>query len=623
MTKFNIKNISEYRTLLENRSVAEIIRNRVSLRQTIDNYFNWLKDKYPTVASSLDNLLKQKEQDLNEAIDLQKERRIKILIFDTLEAEALRKEIREQSQQQLDKLFTQPMPLDFQKADKRAIKNLEINSPVFYDTSDVIFLVNGLIEEVFFGLIPHELEKELNQEPKVELSELPAEWNTKQDELLSAICANSIEKVRDLSNLEPVEKAINEKCQELIAIIQKVRVSNQKESNQGLLKKVQELTKSLTGKEEDLKNKNKQLVELGNLKKAKLEAIRRVNNSWHNATMIYRGDKEKVLGEYWDEELEKKDIPKEVVEEQGRLIKLIEDRVEVEKQNQTELEKEIQEKIKEVRNFNEGVISHEDPQGLLETLNKYRKEWGSSNEYATPAQHAALRKNRVALDKAIVDFSVAISRNGAGHEIKNKLGNFKSNELLAKEEQINFENTLRKLQTSKEINEFENNVIENISVAKWVRSELLEIVSNINKALQDDQSLDEEKYFELYTELARYRDSPRDSSSPLIQARAISYGRQITDYRRTLFALLVKARNPALNRLIEAKNEALKKVSEKQTLETAIKQKFEHYQDLINRASLRELRNRSHEIGFEREINQLLKTEQTAQIIDNPPPKGN
>src|SRR5437016_10435187 len=96
---------------------------------------------------------------------------IRSLIFDIL---GEKKEIRNQTR--LNQLFAQTMPLDFQTVDKKATEseNLKINNRLLYNTSDVVFLVNGLIEEIFFGVIPRELEKELNKEPKIELSELQA-----------------------------------------------------------------------------------------------------------------------------------------------------------------------------------------------------------------------------------------------------------------------------------------------------------------------------------------------------------------------------------------------------------------------------------------------------------------
>ena len=151
----------------------------------------------------------------------------------------------------------------------------------------------------------------------------------------------------------------------------------------------------------------------------------------------------------------------------------------------------------------------------------------------------------------------------------------------------------------------------------------METASNINKVLQENQSIDEEKYFELYTELAKYRDSSLNSSNPLVQARRVSYARQETSLRRSLVRLLAKARKPALDRLTETKEEAMKKASEEKVRQD-INRKFEHYQELINRVQLRELQNRSHEIEFERQVHQLLlkETKQTSQIIHNPP-KGN
>src|SRR5437868_448043 len=120
----------------------------------------------------------------------------------------------------------------------------------------------------------------------------------------------------------------------------------------------------------------------------------------------------------------------------------------------------------------------------------------------------------------------------------------------------------------------------------------METASNINKVLQENQSIDEEKYFELYTELAKYRDSSLNSSNPLVQARRVSYARQETSLRRSLVRLLAKARKPALDRLTETKEEAMKKASEEKVRQD-INRKFEHYQELINRVQLRELQNRS------------------------------
>jgi len=132
-----------------------------------------VKEKYPTAAASLDNSLKQKEPGLNEAIDLQQGDLVRSFMFNTLEESG--KEIRNQSRQRLNQLFTQSMPLDFQKVDKKEVEDLKFDNRIFYDSSDVIFLTNCLIEEVFFGLIPRELENELNQEPKINLNELPVE----------------------------------------------------------------------------------------------------------------------------------------------------------------------------------------------------------------------------------------------------------------------------------------------------------------------------------------------------------------------------------------------------------------------------------------------------------------
>lgn len=296
MTKFNIENTNEYKKLLGNQTVARLVGNRIS-RQNIDNYFNWVKEKYPTATGLLDSSLKLKEQDLNEAINSQQVNLVKGLMFDILEAS----EIRSQARQKLNQLFAQSMPLDFQKVDKKEIESLKIDNRVFYDTSDVIFLVNGLIEEVFFGLVPRELEKELNQEPKINLNELPAEWNTKRDELLSTICTEVIG--RGLPYLESTEKMINEKYQELVTIIQKARVGKLENSKEPVCNKPQH--QQIEAENNKLKQEK---AELEQLKNAIHVTLDRVYNRWNKATIIERGKENEVLGDKWAERLQEKNL---------------------------------------------------------------------------------------------------------------------------------------------------------------------------------------------------------------------------------------------------------------------------------------------------------------------------
>lgn len=248
-----------------------------------------------------------------------------------------------------------------------------------------------------------------------------------------------------------------------------------------------------------------QVEQLKKLKARVLEVITKVNQYWNKTEIIDRKDEEAVLGSEWQKKLLENSTLEEVDAAGDKLIENINKKKKAEEEKQKKLEEEIQTVINNVQTFLRRFnLTEEKSKELLEKLEKFQKEWGTSSN---PAEYRAFlskdtnqeTNRRGVLVDLIQNLGVRIRGEKAIQLINGELRDLDQEESKRyplqsahlEEKYKKFVAEIRKMNDEEAINKYENGMIISISKLRPLRVDLDRRLESVKKLLdKEDNSLE-------------------------------------------------------------------------------------------------------------------------------------
>jgi hypothetical protein len=235
MTIKRIDQVDQYKDLREKKTIFGIVDDALknSNRESINNYFTWLKAKNSTQSNSIDNLLGDENDQNSNNHQITKitsnpngadrENSLNQLLSNIFEDGSLVGSIKESTaiKTRIDNLFNQTNQNQNTNARDLGFYNIATSwreqviekishTPPKYGVDDITFLINVLYEEAFFKIIPKQLKDHFDsmEISANELSRLVSneEWKERCGELFFEISdkLDNIDQEKDLHRVEAI-----------------------------------------------------------------------------------------------------------------------------------------------------------------------------------------------------------------------------------------------------------------------------------------------------------------------------------------------------------------------------------------------------------------------------------